>query len=199
MSFFSQLSEIIGEKYSVQITVQKKGGKLSVSVVPTILDAKDETAKKTMVPVVATGPADQIDLGLIAAIASPLNALNELVISGDSFTKESKTKPKPAEKPKAQQTLDLSKEEVKDPPKPKEEPKQEPAKEEPDTETFDEDTGEVMSLPAEDDADESPFEGESTIDPDPQPDPVIDELSGKPIAPAPEEKQGEEMFDEEEW
>lgn len=30
MSFFSRLSELIGEEYSVQITIQKKGGNLSV-------------------------------------------------------------------------------------------------------------------------------------------------------------------------
>lgn len=62
-------------------------------------------------------------------------------------------------------------------------------------ETFDENTGEVMSLPAED-PDDLPFEG-GTIDPNPTPDPVINETTGRPVETKAVKK--DEMFNDEEW
>ena len=88
MSFFSRLTEIIGEEYSVQITVQKKGRNLSISVLPNAIGK--EKSGKTLVPVVISGTPDQIDAGLISAIAQPIASLNQLVVSGQAFVKEEK-------------------------------------------------------------------------------------------------------------
>lgn len=167
MSFFSRLSELIGEEYSVQITIQKKGGNLSVSVVPKALEAKDK-AGKTIVPIVVTGTPDQIDAGLISAIAQPVASLNQLVVSGQAFVKEEKKtttkKDEPVKKEESpQQTLKPV-----TPVVAKSETAKKPEVEEVKTtstdpalaETFDEDTGEIM--PVSEMMDEEPTAAEAS-------------------------------------
>lgn len=139
MSFFSRLAELVGEDYIVQIAVQKKGNSLSVSVLPKSAHDKS-TTKGTIVPIVISGSPDQIDQGIISAIAQPIQSLNQLVVSGDAFVKQEKksskpttvkTEPKKEEPKKEENTLQFDKagpvkEEV------KVEKKEDPPKEEPD-------------------------------------------------------------------
>lgn len=94
MSFFSRLAELVGEDYIVQIAVQKKGNSLSVSILPKSAHDKS-TTKGTIVPIVISGSPDQIDQGIISAIAQPIQSLNQLVVSGDAFVKQEKKSSKP--------------------------------------------------------------------------------------------------------
>jgi PRTRC genetic system protein E len=194
MSFFSQLADIIGDNYSVQITVQKKNQKLSVSVLPQSLKKGDEASKQKLTPIVATGTPHDIDIGLIPAIAAPLGEFNELVVSGESFVNSTDRKPtakkeEPAKKPDIQTELKMDappekkEETVKaETPTTTEEAKPEPEKKEEVSETFDEDTGEVLAAAA-------------TMDDDEDEDEQVEE---KPKDPEPAGDQSE-MFDDEDW
>jgi len=141
MSFFEQLSAIIGEGYQISLNVQMTKGKMSVSVLPKSLKEKDELSKKNLAPVVATGTPAQIDAGLIAAIVNPIREINEIVVNKDSFIDEKKKTKTPAKKAGT--------------PKPT---KSEPATPEPEKaeqlelepEMFDEETGEVLATTEED-------------------------------------------------
>jgi len=188
MSFFSRLTEIIGEEYSVQITVQKKGRNLSVSVLPKTIDPKDK-AGKTLQPILVTGTPDQIDSGLISAIAQPVAALNQLVVSGKAFVKEEKKSPKKKDEPvkeekkedvSAQTTLKPASEIKKEKPEPAKEAVAEPAP----AETFDEDTGEVMPV-----AEEMP-ESEPAAEPEAEPAAAESEVA---------DGGQSNMFDDEDW
>ena len=200
MSFFNRLAEIIGEEYSVQITAQKKGHQLSVSIVPKTISDKDK-AGKTIVPIVITGTPDQIDAGIIAAIAQPVQSLNQLVVSGQAFTKDvkkattdKKAKPVVEEKPK-ENSLDFRTDEsaTKAVEKLESVEKSDTASK-PDvaevkitsastSESFSEDTGEAMPSPGD------------LIDK-----PVEAEIKGAPAleeAPVPDGQNN--MFDDEDW
>ena len=163
MSFFNRLAELVGEDYIIQIAVQKKGNSLSVSVLPKSAHDKS-TTKGTIVPIVISGSPDQIDQGIISAIAQPIQSLNQLVVSGDAFIKqekkssksttakeEKKEEPKKEEAPK-ENTLDFDQPAKTTPEKPKkeetvkaEEPKEETALESAESaESLDESTGDEL-------------------------------------------------------
>jgi len=111
MSIFKRLSELLGEGYSLNLTIQMKGNKMSVTSLPKSIMPNPGPAMKNMQPIVVTGTPDELDIGFLAAIAQPLAGVNKLIVSGDSFVKKEKgtakkTEEKPAEKP-AEPSLDL--------------------------------------------------------------------------------------------
>jgi len=111
MSIFKRLAEIIGEGYSLNLTVQMKGGKMSATVLPTLIGKDVKPEFKTMQPIVITGTPDELDVGFLAAIVQPLAIVNKLTVSGDTFVKPKKGSTKKAEeKPvvkKEEPTLDM--------------------------------------------------------------------------------------------
>lgn len=169
MSFFSRLAELVGEDYIVHIAVQKKGNSLSVSVLPKSAHDKS-TTKGTIVPIVISGSPDQIDQGIISAIAQPIQSLNQLVVSGDAFVKQEKksskpttvkTEPKKEEPKKEENTLQFDKagpvkEEVKVEKK-EDPPKEEPVKEE----SLEESTGDAELGPGDLLSDDEPVASKS--------------------------------------
>ena len=110
MSIFKRLSEIIGEGYSLNLTVQMKGSKMSVTVLPKTIMKNPGPEFKTMQPIVITGTPDELDIGFLAAIVQPLAVVNKLTVSSDTFVKPKKSTTKKAEEKPAESkepSLDL--------------------------------------------------------------------------------------------
>ena len=107
MSIFSRIAEIIGEDYMLNLTIQKKGNKLSVVVLPKGLLKNPGPEFKAMQPIVLTGTPAELDAGFLAAIVLPVAGLNKLTVSGGSFVKEKKATTKKADEKPAEPSLDL--------------------------------------------------------------------------------------------
>jgi len=187
MNFFSNLSKLMGDEYSLEMSIALKKEKLSVSVIP-----KTNALKKDFQPVLITGTPDELDGQFISAIAEPVKELNSLVVSAKTFVKE--------EKAKSTKKEDKSKEEPVKEDKPKEPEKN------PDTSKLDFDSPEPEKEPVEELVDQEPEEEETAetfsettgeVFPDSVPPEQEEEL---PIAPEPESNPDQtKMFDDEEW
>ena len=214
MSFFNELSELIGEEYSLDLSIRVKNGKVMVSAIPIML-TKNVNVK--FQSIVVSGTPRELDIGFIQAIKSPLKGVDKLLVSGDSFVKEEKKST-----PKKQEAKPVEKKEEK--PKPEPEPvnkdlagledeewgedpvaegkvpesagesadskqAEEPVLEE--NETFDENTGEVMGAATEiDDSDLAQEPKTVKKPPETEPEPEKEE----------EKDDGQiEMFNDDDW
>jgi len=188
MSFFKKLSDLIGDEYSVQLVIQQKGKKMSVSVVPHVLDKKSELSKQTMQPIVLSGYPEDIDMSIIPHLAEPIGAFNSMVVSGNSFVKE---KPKP----RAKKGEEKPKEEILAPevvPKPIVEAPKPKAETE---DTVDEDSGVVMPMAATLDDDDPPFEADAPTELN-----KTQETNPEAQSPTVSQDQGQgDMFDGDDW
>lgn len=85
-NLFKQLEPLINEVMTVQITLSKKDGVMTVCVIPQG-EVKDEAAKH-IIPIVLSGTADEMDNGFIDAITKPLMKTAGLISNVAQFEKD---------------------------------------------------------------------------------------------------------------
>lgn len=74
MSFFKQISDLIGESYSVQMILKMKNGKMTATFIPQIDANKAEDAVAKLQPLTITDEPGELDRVLMSVISTPLNA-----------------------------------------------------------------------------------------------------------------------------
>ena len=82
--FFKELSEIMTDGTSINLTVHRQNGSMSVSVLPKIKGLKDD-AKKHLLPIVLTGTPEELDAGFFDTVSQPVQKASGLLSSMKSF------------------------------------------------------------------------------------------------------------------
>jgi PRTRC genetic system protein E len=82
--FFEELSQVITEGATLNITVRSAGGKLTVSLFPKVKGLNDE-AQHHLQPVVISGTATELDEGFFAAVVQPLKKTCGMLCGMKSF------------------------------------------------------------------------------------------------------------------